>query len=354
MVWWYMQESFTHTPLAQLLQQRAEKLAQDPVQQSAQQSAQPLRKKASPASFAQATEPVIQEEDKLFMQAMGSLIEQPSFIHNNSRRPRQNTFHAQQKVYSLAEATSFGQLMMKDTKKKQKASRKKAKSSLTAQNAHIQAQASLPEEQSMQELLQAEKALATGQDAEGMQAFFTAMKEVSPLTGKGRDVAPEVEPSHMPLQMQDPFAVMMEKKLEFSLALKGEYIEGHVVGLDDLTMNNLRAGVYSPEAHLDMHGLNAMQAYEAMVGFFKSSWYKGMRTLLLIPGRGKNSPNGVSVLREKVQLWLTQDPFKRVVLAFCTAQPVDGGPGTIYVLVRKYKKKGKICWERLPSDPDLY
>ncbi len=207
---------------------------------------------------------------------------------------------------------------------------------------------------SMQELLDAQYKRSVGQGSESMDAFFKAMKDVQPLTQKGRDIAPEVQLSATPDQGHDAFALMMEKKLEFSLALKGEYIEGHVVGLDELTMNNLRAGVYSPEAHLDMHGLNAMQAYQALVGFFRGSWYKGMRTLLLIPGRGKNSPNGVSVLREKVQLWLTQEPFKRVVLAFCTAQPLDGGPGTLYVLLRKYKKKGKVCWERMPSDPDLY
>jgi DNA-nicking Smr family endonuclease len=78
-----------------------------------------------------------------------------------------------------------------------------------------------------------------------------------------------------------------------------------------------------------------------------------MRALLLIPGRGKNSPDGVAVLRERVQAWLTQDPLKRVVLAFCTARPVDGGPGSLYVLLRKYRKKGKVLWERCPVDLDF-
>jgi len=40
-------------------------------------------------------------------------------------------------------------------------------------------------------------------------------------------------------------------------------------------------------------------------------------------------------------------------LAFCTAKPVDGGPGSLYVLLRKYRKKGKIFWERYPVDLDL-
>ena len=114
------------------------------------------------------------------------------------------------------------------------------------------------------------------------------------------------------------------------------------------------AGGLSPEAHLDLHGLNAQQAFETLRGFMRGSWYKGLRTILVVPGRGKNSPDGVGVLRGKLQSWLTQDPFRRVVLAFCTAQTHDGGPGSVYVRVRKYKKKGRVSWERMPADADHY
>ncbi len=251
----------------------------------------------------------------------------------------------------LADESAFAKLRNVTVGKKEQHTASTKASSL--KKTKQKSTAPVEDSMTMQDLLDGQRT-ADAQDHASMEAFFTAMKGVDPLTAKGRDIAPQVQPSVSAEQVQDAFALMMESQLEFALALKGEYIEGHVVGLDALTMNNLRAGVYSPEAHLDLHGLNAMQAYQALVNFFKLSWYKGLRTVLLIPGRGKNSPNGVSVLREKMQLWLTQDPFKRVVLAFCTAQPLDGGPGTLYVLLRKYKKKGKICWERLPSDPDLY
>ena len=185
-------------------------------------------------------------------------------------------------------------------------------------------------------------------------AFLAAMGTVSPLTGGGRDVAPAPAPStpppHGDMSLQD----FMDGKLEFALTFSDEYLEGHVVGLDLMILNKLRAGGLSPEAHLDLHGLNALQAFEALRGFFKGSWYKGLRTVLVVPGRGRNSPDGMGVLREKLQSWLTQDPFKRVVLAFCTAQPHDGGPGSVYVLLRKYRKKGRIYWERMPADSDLY
>ena len=183
--------------------------------------------------------------------------------------------------------------------------------------------------------------------------FVKAMRDVRPLKNKGRDVLRNVEPPAAPDPPQPSFLALLENTLEFALYFSEEYVQGHVVGLESLILQKLRTGQYSPESHLDLHGLNARQAFDALVGFVRRSWHRGMRTLLLIPGRGKNSPEGVAILRARVQSWLTQDPLKRVVLAFCTARPVDGGPGSLYLLLRKYKKKGKVCWERSPVDLDL-
>lgn len=186
--------------------------------------------------------------------------------------------------------------------------------------------------------------------------FSRAMQGIRPLAGKGREVPPETAPRETPdVAVGHPLQDFMDGMVEFALEYTDEYLEGHVVGLDALTIGKLRAGQYSPEGHLDLHGLNALQAYEALLGFVRGAYHKGMRTVLLIPGRGRNSPDGMGVLREKLQAWLTHDPFKRVVLAFCTAQPAHGGAGALYVLLRKYKKsRGKIQWDRTPSDADLF
>lgn len=186
--------------------------------------------------------------------------------------------------------------------------------------------------------------------------FATAMSGVRTLAGKGRKVPPEAAPPRPAAPaVGHPLQDFMDGAVEFALEFTAEYLEGHVVGLDALTIGKLRAGQYSPEGHLDLHGMNTPQACEAMTGFLRAAYHKGLRTVLLIPGRGRNSPDGTGVLREKLRIWLTQDPFKRVVLAFCTARPAHGGAGALYVLLRKYKKShGKIRWERTPSDPDLF
>lgn len=184
--------------------------------------------------------------------------------------------------------------------------------------------------------------------------FFEAMRTVRPLARGGREIARKVRPNPVFAANDSGFAESVEKSLEFALYASDEYIEGHVVGLDELVFNRLKAGQFSPEAHLDLHGLNAQQAWEALREFMRQAWFKGLRCVLLVPGRGLNSPLGQPVLRGRLPQWLTQEPFRRVVLAFCTARPHDGGAGGIYALLRRSRKKGRIQWERLPADSDLY
>ena len=187
--------------------------------------------------------------------------------------------------------------------------------------------------------------------------FADAMNGVRTLNGGGRAVA--VPPPARPLARKeppaDPLRDFMDGKVEFSLEFTDEYLQGHIVGLDAQIINKMKAGEYSSEAHIDLHGLNAMQAWEALVGFFRSAYHKGARCVLVVPGRGLNSPGGAGVLRERLQTWFTQAPFKYVILAFCTALPKHGGAGALYVLLRKQKKsRGKIHWDILPADADLF
>ena len=193
-------------------------------------------------------------------------------------------------------------------------------------------------------------------DEDDSRDFFSAIKGTTPLAGSGRDIP--VEPAAPPVPVNDPrhpLQDFMEGKVEFSVAATAEYAEGHVLGLDLGIVAQLQSRQFSPEAHIDLHGLNSEQAFSNLVNFFRSSYYKGVRVALVVTGRGLNSFNGVPVLRYRVQEWFTHDPFKRVVLAFCTAKQEDGGAGAFYVLLRKYKKSsGKIRWDAMPTDTDLY
>lgn len=282
------------------------------------------------------------EETELFMQAM-------SRVRREGKKGKGGThgFRLEEQC-SLPDAGE-----RKKIRKERRAATGEAAQKAFVAPAHVRGKHAGPVEPEAVGEATRQQAAANAEDAEAM-AFLRAMGEVLPLQTRGREVSPELQPGTPPPQGELSLQDFMDGKLEFALSFTDEYLEGHVVGLDQMIMNKLRAGGLSPEAHLDLHGLNAMQAFEALRGFMRGCWYKGLRTVLVVPGRGRNSPDGMGVLREKLQSWLTQDPFKRVVLAFCTAQSHDGGPGSVYVLLRKYRKKGRIYWERTPADADLY
>lgn len=191
--------------------------------------------------------------------------------------------------------------------------------------------------------------------------FAAAMTGVDPLDGiSGRKVAAENQAPAAPgpelgdLAAEEQLRDLVLGKVEFTLEHTNEFILAQVKGVSPKLVHRLKTGALSPEAHLDLHGMNALQAFASLSEFLREQYLHGRRCVLLIPGRGKNSPEGYGVLREKVQEWLTRDPFKRVVLAFCTAQPRHGGAGALYVLLRKFKKsQGKVLWERSPMDPDI-
>ena len=65
----------------------------------------------------------------------------------------------------------------------------------------------------------------------------------------------------------------------------------------------------------------------------------GRRCVLIVHGRGRNSPDQRPVLKDAVKLWLTRGELGRRVLAFSTARSYDGGSGAMYVLLRRERRK---------------
>lgn len=191
---------------------------------------------------------------------------------------------------------------------------------------------------------------------EELNDFYKAMQDVKALEGKGREIIPCIKDTSLtPPPVTNPLQDFMDGKLEFALNATEDYVEGHILGIDLMTVGKLQNRQYSPEAHIDLHGLNAEQAYHNLIAFFRNSYQRGLRTVLVVTGKGRNSINGMPILRNKVQEWFTKDPFRRVIIAFCTAKQEDGGTGALYVLIRKQKKNyGKVYWDLTPTDSDFF
>ncbi|WP_295526835.1 Smr/MutS family protein [uncultured Pseudacidovorax sp.] len=100
------------------------------------------------------------------------------------------------------------------------------------------------------------------------------------------------------------------------------------VGLD--VTRRLRAGDWSIQRQLDLHGLRSDEAREALGGFIREAHRHGVRCVRVVHGKGLGSPGKQPVLKTKAQRWLIQ---KKEVLAFVQAKPAEGGAGALVVLL---------------------
>ncbi|MBW7833356.1 MAG: Smr/MutS family protein [Simplicispira suum] len=94
----------------------------------------------------------------------------------------------------------------------------------------------------------------------------------------------------------------------------------------------LRAGHWSIQRQLDLHGLRVHEAREALGEFIRHAHKAGLRCVRVVHGKGLGSPGKAPVLKGRVQRWLVQ---KSEVLAFVQARPADGGAGALVVLLQR-------------------
>ncbi len=132
----------------------------------------------------------------------------------------------------------------------------------------------------------------------------------------------------------------------FNISFSDQYVRGRGHGVSRETLAELEKGRFAVRAHLDLHGLVLDEALRKVDDFVRERQRLGDRCVLLITGKGRNSPGQFGILREEVPRWLAKGPSARRVLAFVTARKCDGGEGALYVLLRKGAAgKGRIDME---------
>ena len=173
--------------------------------------------------------------------------------------------------------------------------------------------------------------------------FNEAMLDVIPIREEGREKVPghgrNISPSHpAPDEEQEVMAHLqglVRGSIEMDITFSDEYIEGSIRGVGRNIMKRLKRGHIPVQDHMDLHGLNKKEAEIEVRKFLINSHRRGLRCVLIVHGRGLNSPDSFPVLKERLPVWLNRGPARKIVLAFATARPYDGGTGAIYVLLRK-------------------
>ncbi len=100
------------------------------------------------------------------------------------------------------------------------------------------------------------------------------------------------------------------------------------VGID--VTRKLRAGGWSIQHEIDLHGLRSDEARDALGAFVRHATRQGLRCIRVVHGKGLGSPGKQPVLKTKAQRWLIQ---KNEVMAFVQAKASEGGAGALVVLL---------------------
>ena len=101
-------------------------------------------------------------------------------------------------------------------------------------------------------------------------------------------------------------------------------------GVQRRTLQALKRGNLKIDDVIDLHGHDRRSALQRLSHFVTQSILNGCRCIRVITGKGRRSPGRESVIRKDTCHWLQQHPK---VLAYCPAQPHDGGMGAFYVLL---------------------
>lgn len=167
---------------------------------------------------------------------------------------------------------------------------------------------------------------------EDAAAFSKAMQGVKPLLHTKITSEKIIKKKRQPAKIKDESEVgfQFSDYDRLDLVKSDDFIEFSRSGLQHKVLRKMRQGQYNAEAKLDLHGKTTDEARESLSKFLLECQKQGLRHILIIHGKGRDSHT--PVLKNKLNNWLRQTEH---VIAFCTAIFKDGGGGALYVLLRR-------------------
>lgn len=196
-------------------------------------------------------------------------------------------------------------------------------------------QQSLAERREREAAEAAIRAAAHKKRAAEQDLFARAIGATKPLRRKAAvPLAPE-PPAPIPVQQQlDEQRVLRESLSdEFDVTTlldADDAMSFRRPGINTDVTRKLRAGEWSIQREIDLHGMRSDEARDALGAFVRDAHKQGIRCVRVVHGKGLGSPGKQPVLKAKVQRWLIQ---KNETLAFVQAKPAEGGAGALVVLL---------------------
>jgi DNA-nicking Smr family endonuclease len=110
-------------------------------------------------------------------------------------------------------------------------------------------------------------------------------------------------------------------------------------GVDKATWQRFRSGKLPVDRKLDLHGMTAQRAYQALTSFLRAAHAEHARCVEIVTGRGSSDASsrgeGTGVLRRELPHWLNRPDLRPLILA--AAHPHAANPGAVRLLLRRLR-----------------
>jgi DNA-nicking Smr family endonuclease len=178
-----------------------------------------------------------------------------------------------------------------------------------------------------------ERPVETRSDAEIFRDAMSDVREIKEF----RELPVKKPPKRKRIPIQkdntlDLLKQIIDGRKSITLSDTAEYIEWVHPRVRKDVARKLHGGNFSVQDYIDLHGMNLIEAEEALKFFFTDAAKKHLFCVKVIHGRGLRSPRG-PVLKEAMVRWL-HTSFSKWILAYSTAKDCDGGLGATYIILK--------------------
>ncbi|MGB1311385.1 MAG: Smr/MutS family protein [Leucothrix sp.] len=150
----------------------------------------------------------------------------------------------------------------------------------------------------------------------------------------------ELRPTPLPPKLRpasdderEPTSDMLSDSGEMEKVMAETVLSYCQIGIQNRLFRKLRQGKLLTTEELDLHGLSLKQAKQVLLDFIQLAYPMEGCCVCIVHGKNNRSQAGQApVMKQHVNYWMQQHPR---VLAFHSAQPRDGGTGSIYAILKR-------------------
>ena len=170
--------------------------------------------------------------------------------------------------------------------------------------------------------------------------FQQALEGVNPLKGPKMVEAKQKWRGPTETQVRRQLSAQEEPEQEFD-GLTNDHVdrvEAEAIlswsssGVQRGVFRKLRLGQYPIDARLDLHLKTVEQARSEVFRFVRDCVRFGIRTAIIVHGKGHRNRDQPAILKSYTAKWLLELPS---VLAYHSAQKQHGGSGAVYIMLKK-------------------